>query len=99
MLRAYCVDSIIIVRHQGEDSWGEPLTPIEIKVKGYVDWETHLIRNIAGEQVVSRGTVTIIYDESLTHQDFIKINGTQYAILDVRQIKDFSIVGQKVHLA
>lgn len=99
MIRAYCVDVITILRWQGKDSWGEPLDRVEVEVKGYTDWKTRLIRDISGEEVVSRGSVYIIYDGDLTHQDRIKIDSVEYAIITVRQVKDFSEVAQEVFLA
>lgn len=99
MLRAYCIDDITILRDAGEDSWGEPLTPTQIEVKGYVEWKTRLIRNIVGEQVVSRGKVYILYDGNLTHKDRVKIDGIEYVILDIREGKDFSVIFQELYLA
>ncbi len=99
MIRAYCVDDITILRWQGDDDWNEPLAALEIDVKGYVDWKTRLIRDINGEEVVSRGSVYILYDGDLTHQDRLKINGVEYSIITVRYVKDFSDVAQEVFLA
>jgi len=102
MLRAYMVDSLTVIFDEGHDSWGEPLAPLEVNMKAYVDWKSHLIRNLAGEQVVSRGIASLIYSRKLTHKDLIyDINGDgiKYAILDVREGKDFSYNHQEIHLA
>ena len=99
MIRAYCTDDLTVLRWQGEDQWGEPLDYAEIDVKGYVKWKTRLVRNIAGEQVVSRGMAYLVYDENLTHKDFLKIKGIRYAIIDCREGKDFSVNHLEVHLA
>jgi len=99
MIRAYCVDDITILRWQGDDQWNEPIAALEVDVKGYADWKTKLIRNIEGEEVVSRGSVYILYDGDLTHKDRLKIDGVEYSIITIRQVKDFSDVAQEVFLA
>lgn len=102
MIRAYMSDDITVLFWEGDDDWGEPLPTLDKDMKAYVDWKTHLIRNLAGEQVVSRGMVYIIYSRKLNHKDMIyNINGDgiKYAILDIRPGKDFSENHQEVHLA
>lgn len=98
MIRAYCTDSLTIIRTE-YDEYKEPSSVEEISVKGYINWKTKLVRNIEGEEVVSRGSVYILYDGDLTHEDKIKINDTKYAIITVRDVKDFSITAQEVFLA
>lgn len=99
MLRAYMNDDITILYDEGENDWGEPNPKTEIEMKAYLDWKTHLIRNLEGEQVVSRGIAYIMPSRDVTHKDMIKIDGIEYAILDVREGKDFSENHQEVHLA
>jgi hypothetical protein len=53
MINAYCVDEIIIVKHMGNDSWGEPASGEMVVLKGYVEWKTRLIRNQKGEECIS----------------------------------------------
>jgi hypothetical protein len=90
MIRAYCVDDITISRYAGVDDYNEPLAPTIILAKGYVEWKTKLVRNFAGEQVVSAGMVYLLYDSALTHQDRLEIDGVDHAILNCRVMKDFS---------
>lgn len=104
MLRAYMQDPITVIFDEGEADWGEPNPTTDVEMKAYIDWKTHLVSNIAGEQVIaspqiSSGIVYIMYSRKLTHKDFIKINNIRYAILDVRDGKDFSKNHQEIHLA
>ena len=99
MLRAYMKDDITVLYSEGEDSWGEPLTAVTIPMKAYVVWKTHLIRNIAGEQVVSRGMIYAMPDRLITHADIIKIETIEYVVLDAHAGKDFSENHQEIHLA
>lgn len=92
-------DDITVIFDEGEDEWGEPLATTDVEMKSYIAWKSHLIRNIAGEQVVSRGIVYIIYSRTLTHKDKIKIGTIEYVILDLTPGKDFSENHQEAHLA
>ena len=100
MINAYCTDDLTILCWPGEDNWGEPLgNYIEKNIKGYIVWKLHLVRNVAGEQVVSRGMVYIPYDADRSHKDRIKIKGIEYAIIDINPGKDFSPNHLEIHLA
>ena len=99
MIRAYMSNDITVLYNEGDDVWGEPLPTTDVEMKAYLDWKTHLIRDVAGEQVVSRGIAYVMPDRKITHKDMIKINDIEYAILDIREGKDFSENHQEVHLA
>jgi len=96
------VDDITVIFDPGHDIHGEPSPAIPpVKMKAYVDFKTHLVRDISGEQVVSQGTVYVIYSSKLNHKDMIyDINGDgiEYAILNIADVKDFSDNHQEVHL-
>lgn len=100
MLNAYSVDDLVIIRvpDPAYDTRGEPFATTDEAVKGYVEWKLQLVRDFAGEQVVSRGYVFITYDGTLDHKDKIKINGTEYVIIALEPAKDFSNVGLKVFI-
>ena len=97
MLNVYGVDSITIVRDGGFDEWGEPSATTSESVKGYVEWKTHLVRDINGEEVVSSGYVTLSYDSTIDHKDKLTINSTTFSILSIDRLKDFSNRGLMVH--
>jgi len=100
MLEAYSVDDITIIRvpDPAYTEWNEPIAPTEEAVTGYVEWETKLVRDFAGEEVVSRGHVILTYDGAINHKDKIKINGDEYVIVALEPMKDFSNVGLKVFI-
>ena len=98
MLRAYMQDPITLKFNTGH-VWGEPTWLIPDPILAYVEWKSHLVRNLAGEQVVSRAIVYIIYPaRTLTHKDRIIIGTTEYAILDLTPGKDFSSNHQEAHI-
>lgn len=99
MIRAYCVDDFIIYRYQGIDEYNEPLDPKKIAVKGYIEWRTKLVRDFKGEQVISSGMISLLYDELLTHMDRLEIGGVDHAILNCRLMKDFSASHIEVDIA
>ena len=97
MLRAYMQDTITLHFNTGH-TWGEPTWLIPDPIKAYIDWKSHLVRNLEGEQVVSRAIIYIIYDRTLTHKDKIEINSIKYTILDLTPGKDFSENHQVAHI-
>ena len=99
MLRAYMQDTITLHFDTGPDNWGEPTWNVPPPIKAYVKWKSHLVRNLSGEQVVSRAIVYIIYDRTLTHKDRIQIGTIIYSILDLTPGKDFSHNHQAAHLS
>ena len=103
MLRAYFDDDITVLYSNGFDAYNEPLATIDVEMKAYVDWKSHLISSIPSEQVIaspqiSSGIVYVMAERALTHKDKIKIGTIKYAILDVRTGKDFSSNHQEIHL-
>lgn len=113
MISAYCIDDIIIIRSGGKDSWGEPLAPTEIPVKGKIEYKTKLIRDLKGEGVVAgtAGAVTasvmVLFPESindvlfrdLSHEDRLKFDGVEHAILKIDKPKAFSHPIYEVYVA
>lgn len=91
-------DPITVTFDNGEDQWGEPLAPTITPMLSYIAWKSHLVRNLAGAQVVSRAIVYIICERTLTHKDKIRIGIINYAILDLTPGKDFSKNHQEAHI-
>jgi len=99
LLRAYFQDTITVIYSNGTDQWGEPIAATETTMKAYIDFKTHLVRNLAGEQVVSSGIVYVMPATTIQHDDFIEYNSVRYAILKINPGKDFSSNHQEIHLA
>ncbi len=87
MLNAYMIDDITIQRI-AYGTWGTS-TPTNVLVKGRLEFKTKLVRNAAGEQVVSSANV-ILPVMVLGHQDKVVYAGVTYSILNIELKKDFS---------
>lgn len=104
MISAYCIDDITIIRHGGYDSWNEPLAPTDIDVKGKIEYKTRLVRDLKGEGVVAGtagaitasvmvrfpGSIDTELGRSLIHEDRLKFDGIEHAILKIEKPKAFS---------
>jgi len=105
-INAYCVDEVTILKWTGYDQWNEPLSGEIITVKGYVEWKTRLVRNIKGEDVVSRVMIYLpkkidkLLGRELLHEDrFIIESGfSDRSIIDIRQPKAFSGPHYEIYL-
>lgn len=97
MLRAYMQDDITVLYSNGEDIHNEPLATTDVEMKAYIVWKTHLLENIAGEKVISKGIIYVMPDRVITHADIIKINSTEYIVLTADAGKDFSSNHQEIH--
>ena len=98
MISAYLVDSITILKSLGTDEWGEPLPPTEISVKGRIEYKTKLIRDIAGEEVVSSAMV-YLENRDLGHEDKLKFDDIEHVILRIDKPKAFSNPHLEVYIA
>jgi len=98
MLKAYSVDDIIIVRAADPpyDEWNNPNPPTLEDISGYLEWKTKIVRNLAGEEVISSGNFLFSYDGTIDHNDKLRINGKDYPILALEPAKDFSNVGIRI---
>ena len=109
MINAYMVDPITIIKWNGNDNWGEPLSGSPIDVRGYVEWKTRLVRNVQGEEVVSSVTVMLPkkidrathLGRALCHEDRIQIDTESFnrAIIAIHTPKAFSSPHYEVYLA
>lgn len=88
MIKAYLIDDIVVKRIT-YGTWGGVAQEIEIDTKGRFNFETKMVRNIQGEQVVSTANVMLpIMD--IQHKDKIEYDGKDYSILGIEIKKDFS---------
>ena len=99
MINAYFVDAITLVRHNGYDKWGEPLATTNVSFNGYIERKTRLVRNFAGEQVVSSAMIYCPATLTITHEDKMSFDGADHAILSIVKQKDFSATHIEVFVA
>ena len=103
MLNAYMNDDITVLYYEGSDIHNTPLDTIDVPMKAYVNWDTHLLNKISGKQVVgspaiSRAIVYTMAARLITHAEIIKIDSIEYTILDIFPGKDFSRNHQEIHI-
>jgi hypothetical protein len=99
MLDAYFVDAITLVRSNGYDKWGEPLATTSVSFSGYIERKTRLVRNFAGEQVVSSAMIYCPATLTITHEDKMNFDGADHVILNIVKQKDFSATHIEVFVA
>jgi len=113
MISAYCIDDVTIIRYGGYDSWNQPLAPTEIHVKGKVEYRTKLISSLKGESVVAgtagaaMAAAIVRLPESidadlgrdLNHEDILKFDGVEHAVLRIDKPKAFSNPIYEVYVA
>jgi len=115
MINAYMVDPITIIKAGGAPTWGEPAGTTEVKVMGKIEYKTKLLSDLTGEQVVAgtRGaamaSAMVLLPESienesclnraLSHEDKLKFNGIEHAILKIEKPKAFSNPQYEIYIA
>jgi len=99
MINAYFVDAITRVRHNGYDKWGEPLATTSVSFNGYIERKTRLVRNFAGEQVVSSAMIYCPATLTITHEDKMNFDGADHVILNIVKQKDFSATHTEIYVA
>ena len=87
MINAYLKDSITVKRVIYGTWGGVNETPTTYN--GRFVYETKMVRNLQGEQVVSTANV-ILPLMLLAHKDKISYDGKDYSILGIEEKKDFS---------
>ena len=97
MISAYLIDDISIKYLTGLDQWNVP-TYTTVAVKARVEWQTRLIKNAMGEQVVSAslmaaGALVYLAGDIVapTNADRIIIDGIEHVIMRVDKKTDFSM--------
>lgn len=87
MINVYLTDTIVIKKIT-YDKWGESSETTET-VKARIEYKTRLIRNFAGEQVVSSARI-MLKNRILSHADKINFDDADHSILSIGKEKDFS---------
>lgn len=88
MFNAYFLDRITLIETTGSSTWGEKSTK-ETIINARVDYKNRMVRNFAGEQVVSAALVHMknrVIDPSTR----IKINDIEHPILNIIKRRAFS---------
>jgi len=87
MMKVYFRDDVT-VKSITYDEWGSK-TSTDTDCKGRFIFETKMVRNLQGEQVVSSAYVMLPI-MSINHKDKISFEGKDYSILGIEKKKDFS---------
>lgn len=88
MLAIYSKDTATITRNT-LDKWGEPTgTPQTIPVMGRFELHTKIIRDIAGDEVVS--TSRFLCGVPILYGDIITIDGVVYKLVSIERPKTFT---------
>ena len=99
MINVYLVDPLTIVRHGGFDKYNDPLPATDQDAMGYVEWGTRLVRNLAGEEEMAIARILLPYDQTVNHEDKIRIGAVEYSILNISPAKDFSNEGMWIAIS
>ena len=68
MISSYAVHDITWLRSNGSDQWGTPNAPTEVALKGFIEYESFLVFNPAGEEVFCSAKVSLA-DIDISHED------------------------------
>ena len=105
MISAYLVDHVTVVKSNGNDQWGEPNPATNVATKGYVEWKTNLVRNLAGEEIVSPIHVYLhmrktdnALGRALVHADRLIVDNRERSIIAIHEPKAFSRPHYEVYL-
>jgi len=106
MISAYLVDHVTVVKANGNDQWGEPNPTTNVATRGYVEWKTNLVRNLAGEEIVSPIHVYLhmrktdnALGRALVHADRLVVDNRERSIIAIHEPKAFSRPHYEVYLA
>lgn len=88
MFNAYFTDTVVHITKTGSASWGEK-SEVETNVKCRIDYGMRLVRNYAGEQVVSSAKVQM-HDRTITPGDKFRVDGTEHEVLGFSKQRAFS---------
>jgi len=97
LLGIYRTETITWRRAATPDQWGERGNPTDTPIPARVTWKTRLVRNFAGEEVAAAGSV--LMDQMPGHDDLIRVNYIDHAILAIDEVQDFSVSHYEVFIA
>lgn len=92
MIGSYCTDSITLIAPASKDEWGEPSGPeTEIPLKARVEFKSKLVRDLAGNEVMSVARV-VFRTRTVDPESKIRLDDystDEHGILSVSRPKDF----------
>lgn len=98
LMGAYARDTATWIRFQGQDNYGDDLTPIEVQIPARVTWKMRRVVNLQGEEVVSSGSI-LMGERPNVAKDKVRIAGTEYIMVAAEEKKTFSaVLGYTVYL-
>lgn len=97
MINAYCNDTITLIKVT-RGTWGSSASEVQVPLRGRFEFRTKMVRNVAGETVVSSAKVYLT-TLAVSHSDKISYGGKTYSILNIEFVKDFSNRYTKLDLA
>ena len=103
-MSAYLTDSITIIKYMGVTDYNEPIDTENIGVIGRVEYKTTLLSDLKGQEVVAGKagmvsasaivllpeSIDISLERALRHEDRLKFDDVEHAILKIEQPKAFS---------
>lgn len=98
-MNAYLIDPVTLRRFVSRDDWNKP-TYTNVALMGRVEWQTKLVRDFKGEEVISAALVYLDNTvSSVTNMDRIILDGVDHAILRIDKRTDFSISHWEIWVA
>ena len=94
----YLTDTVIHIKNRVSDEWNS-FTPTQTTVPARIDYETKLIKDVKGNEVVSSIQITFDGDYDIKHADLIVIDDIKNAIIKIIKPKAFSVEFTKVYLS
>lgn len=92
MIKAYCNETITLIRPALPGDWLEPGETVEEDIEAYVDWTNQLVRDIEGEEVKSAVSFLMEYNGTLDYDVKVRIQGRPHSIIKIARRQDFSAV-------
>lgn len=106
MINSYLVDSLWTVKAPvpPRDKYNQPNAPIITAVKGLIKWNSKLVMDSSGEEVVSMAEVLLKTDSDLGHNDMLRIadpsrgENIDHPIITILPAKGYYTAGIYVYL-
>jgi len=110
MIGVYLVDTIVLRKHNGTDTWQEPSATTDETLRAFIDYKNRQINNTMGQLVVSmakimiRPRIIIVSGfntraaGTISYKDKIVFDGVEHGIVMMSKMRDFSVRGLEVYV-